>query len=145
MEQADSQIIQASAVEIEGRALVIEGPVGSGKSSLALCLIDRGAKLIGDDGVGLARRGDQVFASAPPNIAGLLEVRGIGLIELPIAPATPVALILTLGAGAERLPETVPTREVLGIPLPCLAFEPGTMAPAQRAEWALAMHGICYV
>ena len=135
-------ILSASAVAIGGRALGIEGAPGSGKSSLALALIERGAQLIGDDGVTLARKGDALIASPPPNIAGMLEVRGVGLIELPTARPVPLALILTLGAKGERLPDSVPTRELLGMAIPALTFEPGTIAPAERALWALRKHGL---
>ncbi len=121
---------------------MIEGEPGSGKSSLTLALIDRGAQLIGDDGVTLQREGDAIVARPPPNIAGLLEVRGVGLVELPLAPPTPLALILQLDGAGERLPERLPTRDILGVELPVLAFEPGTIAPAERAEWALRVHGI---
>jgi hypothetical protein len=134
---------QASAVAIGGRALLIEGPPGSGKSSLALALIDRGAGLIGDDAVQLQRMGDALVASAPPNITGLIELRGVGLVRLPVAPPAPVALILTLGGPPPaRLPETpLPCRTIAGIAIPVLGFEPGTLAPALRAEQALALHG----
>lgn len=136
-------VLQASVVAIGGRALMIEGPAGSGKSSLALALIDRGAMLIGDDGVTLTREGDAVIAQPPPSIAGLLEIRGLGLVELPLAPPTPLALVLTLGGErGERLPDCVPTCEILGLSIPCLAFEPGAIAPAVRAEHALALHGL---
>ena len=81
---------QASAVAIEGRALLIEGPPGSGKSSLALALIERGAGLIGDDAVTLTASEEQLIASPPPNITGLLEVRGVGLARLPVAPPAEV-------------------------------------------------------
>lgn len=136
--------MQASAVAIGGRALLIEGPPGSGKSSLALVLVDRGAELIGDDGVTLTVKGEVLVASPPPHIAGLLEVRGVGLITRPIAPPTPVALILTLGGPTpERLPETPLAQRIInGVPVPVLPFDPGTIAPAPRAEWALAMHGL---
>jgi hypothetical protein len=137
-------VIQASAVVIAGRALLIEGPPGSGKSSLALALIDRGAGLIGDDGVTLARHSDLLIASPPPNIAGLLEVRGVGLVREAVAPPAPVALILVLGGPApQRLPETPLARRVIaGIAVPVIAFDPGTIAPALRAEWALRVHGL---
>ena len=137
-------LIQASAVAIEGRALILEGPPGSGKSSLALALIDRGATLIGDDGVALAREGSRVLASPPPNIAGLLEIRGVGLVTLPTAADMPLALILSLvGEGhAERLPGMLVTRDFFGVPIPVLPFAPGTIAPAARAEWALRQHGL---
>ncbi len=134
---------QASAVVIEGRAVLIEGPPGSGKSSLALALIARGAGLIGDDAVTLSAKAGRLIASAPPNIAGLLEVRGVGLATLPLAPPAPVALILTLGGPpAERLPEMpLPRRMIAGLGVPVLAFDPGTIAPAERATWALRLHG----
>lgn len=139
-------VMQASAVVIGGRALLIEGPPGSGKSTLALALIDRGAGLIGDDAVTLMPEGARLIASPPPNIAGLLEVRGVGLIRLPTAAPAPVALILTLGgASGPRLPETPLARRVIvGVPVPTLAFEPGAIAPALRAEWALRMHGLVF-
>jgi hypothetical protein len=134
---------QASAVAIEGRALLIEGPPCSGKSSLALALIERGAGLIGDDAVALIAKAGRLIASPPPNIAGLLEVRGVGLATLPLAPPTPAALILMLGGPpGERLPEApLPTREIAGVAVPVLAFDPGSIAPAERALWALRLHG----
>jgi hypothetical protein len=139
-------VLQASAVAIEGRALLIEGEPGSGKSSLALALIDRGAGLIGDDAVALSVNGARLIAVPPPNIAGLLEVRGVGLVTMPCAPPAPVALILTLGGEPPtRLPETpLATRLVEGITIPVLAFDPGLLAPALRAEWALRMHGLTF-
>lgn len=136
-------VMQASAVVIGARALLIEGPPGSGKSSLALALIDRGAGLIGDDAVTLTAKSGRLIASPPPNIAGLLEVRGVGLVPLPVANPAPVALILTLGGPLpERLPEPpLATRNIAGVAVPVLTFDPGTLAPAPRAEWALQMHG----
>ena len=135
-------LFQASVVAINNRALAIEGPPGAGKSSLALALIERGARLIGDDGVTLVRQGSAIVASAPPNIAGLLEVRGVGLVKYPEGRPAPLALVLTIGEHGERLPETAPTRDILGIRVPCLPFEPGSIAPAERAAWALHMHGL---
>jgi hypothetical protein len=134
---------QASAVAIAGRALLIEGPPGSGKSSLALALIDRGAGLIGDDAVALAAADGRLIASPPPRIAGLIEVRGIGLVHLPVAAPTPVALILSLGGPPpERLPELpLPVRVIADVAVPVLPFDRRPLAPAIRAEWALRMHG----
>lgn len=142
MAYQDTTVFSASAVAIGDAALAIEGPPGSGKTSLALALIDRGARLIGDDGVRLTRQGDRLIASPPPNIAGLLEVRGVGIVEFPLGPSLPLALILSLGTSAERLPDPVPQKEILGISMPCLPFVAGDMAPAFRAELALAKHGI---
>jgi hypothetical protein len=136
-------VFQANAVVIDGRALLIEGPPGSGKSSLALALIDRGAGLLGDDAVTLTAEGGRLIASPPPNIAGLLEVRGVGLVSLPVAAPAPAALILALGGPApQRLPATpLPPRLIAGVAIPVLGFDPGHLAPAIRAEWALRLHG----
>lgn len=142
MTEGASLLLQASAVAIGGRALAIEGPPGSGKSSLALALIDRGAQLIGDDGVTLTRKDGALIASPPPNIDGLIELRGVGLFTLPLAPPCPLALVLSLGETGERLPQSLAQRTFLGISVPVLPFEPGTAAPAVRAEWALAKHGL---
>jgi len=144
--QFASVVIQASAVAINGRAVLIEGPPGSGKSSLALALIDRGAALIGDDAVTLFAEDDRLITAPPPNIAGLIELRGVGLARVPVAPPAPVALVLMLGGAApERLPETpLPTRTIAGVAVPVLAFDPGTIAPAPRAEWALRLHGLVF-
>ncbi|MEM7702878.1 MAG: serine kinase [Pseudomonadota bacterium] len=143
-------VMQATAVAIEGRALLLEGDPGVGKSSLALALIESGARLIGDDGVTLSRndpRPDAVLmASPPPNTRGLIEVRGVGLVTMDVSPPAPVALILSLtGAGApepERLPHTLAQRELLGCCVPLLLFCPGAIAPAERARQALIMHGL---
>lgn len=142
MTTGDTAIIQASVVAIGGRALAIIGASGRGKSSLALALIDRGAVLIGDDGVSLSRDGDLIIASPPPNIAGLIEVRGVGIVQSPVSPPAPLALMLDLDSPSERLPENVPLQVVLGVEIPCLPFDPGNIAPAVRAEHALALHGL---
>lgn len=136
-------LLNVSAVAIDGRALAIEGPPGSGKSSLALALIDRGAGLIGDDGVALAFKGSHLIASPPDQIRGMIEIRGIGITTCEVAEPCQLALILTLGeTPAERLPDTVEKRTVLGVEVPVLAFAPGHIAPAPRAELALQMHGL---
>lgn len=137
-----SVIIQASVVAIDGRALAIEGPPGSGKSTLALALIDRGAQLIGDDGVTLSNGQGAVVASPPPNIAGLIEIHGVGIVELPLARPTPLALVLSIQSNVDRLPEKPPVRDIHGVDIPVLPFNPGNIAPALRAEWALRTHGL---
>ena len=145
MNKASILVVQATAIAINGHALMIEGPPGSGKSSLALALIDGGAVLIGDDAVTLTCVDGRLIASPPPNIAGSLEVRGVGLIRLPVAPPAPVALILTLGGdAAERMPAAPPRRIIAGVNVPVLAFDPGTIAPAARARAALSLHGLAF-
>ena len=94
-------IANVTVVAVAGRAIMLEGPPGSGKTSLALALIDRGAKLVGDDGVGLDRRGALITASPPPHTAGKIEIRNVGIVEMPAVEA-PLALILSLDPAAER-------------------------------------------
>ena len=145
-EAGNSQIVQASAVALDGRAVLIEGEPGAGKSSLALALIARGAQLIGDDAVTVSRSAAggaaHLIASPPPRIEGLIEVHGVGLITRPLAPPTPLALILVLAARAERLPEALETRSWFGCAVPVLPFVPGSIAPAERACAALELHGL---
>ena len=131
---------QASCVAIGGRAVLIEGPPGSGKSSLALALIDRGATLVGDDGVLLEQHDGRLWALPPPNIAGLLEIRNVGLATLPAEPA-PVALVLRLDPDAPRQPESAEEVVLAGASLPLVRLWPDSPALPLRAEWALALHG----
>ena len=133
---------QASAVAIGGRALLIEGPPGSGKSSLALALIDRGAVLIGDDGVMLEARDGRLIAHPHPNTRGLLEVRGLGLLTFPVCEAAPVALVLRLDSESPRFVEAAERTERLGIALPTLGLWPDSPVLALRAELALARFGL---
>ena len=132
---------QSTAVAIGGRALLIEGPPGCGKTSLALALIDRGAALIGDDGVALARRGGVLLAGPPPATRGLLEIRGVGLVTLPVTEA-PVALVLKAAAEPPRYVETAGALEIEGIAIPSLPFDLSAHASPLRAEYALALHGL---
>ncbi len=137
-----SLVHAASSVAIGGRAVLIEGPSGSGKSSLALALIDRGAMLIGDDGVRLELRGERLHAFPPPNIAGLLEVRNLGLLSFPTAADLPVALVLRLDAQAPRFIETAETAEISGIALPLVRLWPDGPVLAPKAELALKLYGL---
>ncbi|HEU4651697.1 MAG TPA: serine kinase [Croceibacterium sp.] len=135
---------QATGVAIDGaggpRGVLIEGAPGSGKSSLALALIDRGAVLIGDDGVLLERRGDRLWASPPPAIEGMLEIRNLGLVRVPAAPA-PVALVLRLDREAPRYVDAASEVELLGLNLPLIRLLPDSPVLALRAEWALTLYG----
>jgi HPr kinase/phosphorylase len=134
-------LANVTAVSIGGRALLIEGAPGSGKSSLALALIDRGASLIGDDAVSVVRQGDSAIAAPPPNTAGLIEIRNVGIVELPACEA-PIALVLKLDPAAARFPIDLGKRDVAGVPIPLLPFAPGDTVQALRAEYALATHGL---
>lgn len=132
---------QAGCNSIGGRGILIEGPPGCGKTSLALMLLDRGARLVGDDGVWLTVRDGRLWASAPPNIAGKLEIRNVGIIELPTIDA-PVSLRLVLSDEAPRFVETTQKIELGGVPIPTLYFDARGSAAAIRAEYALALHGL---
>ncbi len=132
----------ATGVAIGGRAVLIEGPPGSGKSTLALTLIDRGAVLIGDDGVTLEPRDGQVYASPPPQIAGLLEVRNLGLLEFPVARDMPVTLVVRLDPAAERFIEAPERIDLGGVELPLVRLWPGGGVLALKAELALSRYGL---
>lgn len=137
-----SRLIQASAVAIGGRGMLILGPPGSGKSSLALALIDRGAQLIGDDGVSVAEQGGILVAAPPPRITGLIEVRNIGLLSRPVSEPVALALALRLDPGAPRMPDQAETTVFEGIELPCIALWPDSPVLALRAEAALERWGL---
>ena len=133
---------QATAVAIAGRALLIEGPSGSGKSSLALALIDRGAVLIGDDGVMLELADDRLLAHPHPETRGLLEVRGLGLLSYPVCETAPVALVLQLDGEAPRYVEKSEIIKREGISLPLLRLWPDSPVLALKAELALERFGL---
>lgn len=133
---------QAGAVAIGGRSLLIEGAPGSGKSSLALALIDRGAVLIGDDGVALEAENGRLLASPAPATAGLIEVRGVGLIRRETAARVPAALILRLDPEAPRFIDAPEWTERAGIALPLVRLWPESPILHLRAEAALAKYGI---
>lgn len=119
--------LHASCVAVGGKGVLLLGSSGSGKSDLALRLIDRGARLVADDQVLLHRRKNQVIASAPLKLKGLLEVRGVGIVKLPAVSSVPVAMAVKLvpRGKVERLPEPQ-VFDCLGreLPLHCLhAFD----------------------
>ena len=97
--------------------------------------------LVGDDAVTIARRDDRLHGSPPPNTAGLVEVRNVGVIELPVGEG-PVALLLALDPAAARFPLELATRTIAGVAIPVLPFAPGDAAQALRAEHALREHGL---
>jgi HPr kinase/phosphorylase len=129
--------VHASAVLVGARAVLIRGPSGSGKSRLARELIetarDNGlgfARLVGDDRVHVDAAGGRLLVRPAEALAGLLEVRGVGLLRLVHEPSAVVGLVVDLDAAdAERLPETSRQRtEIEGIVLPRLAVAAGAAA-----------------
>ncbi len=129
--------IHATTVAIDGRAVLIQGPSGSGKSDLALRLIDRGALLVSDDYTELFRRGDTLVARAPATIAGRIEVRGVGIASLLATGETPVALIVRLDRQPDRLPEAR-RRPLLDVEVPEMALDPFPASAPIKVELALA-------
>ena len=111
----------ASAVAIGGRAVLIGGLSGVGKSDLALRLIDRGAVLISDDYCDVRRAEGQARASAPATILGKMEIRGVGIVEMATEQHVPIALFVDLDRAPERLPEPGETRSLAGVALPSCA------------------------
>lgn len=137
-----STLYRATCVAIGGRAVLIEGPPGSGKSTLALALIDRGAVLVGDDGVELTRRTDRLFASPPPNIAGLLEVRNLGIFPFPVAADVPVALVLRFDSQAPRFIDEAESIAVADLHLPLVRLWLASPVAAIKAELAMQRYGL---
>src|SRR5580658_5234693 len=89
----ETLLVHATAVAIGARAVLLRGPSGSGKSDLALRLIDAGARLVADDRCQLSREADAIVVRAPAAIAGLIEVRGIGILGVDTVPEARLALI----------------------------------------------------
>jgi hypothetical protein len=133
---------QASCVAIGRRALLIEGAPGSGKSSLALALIDRGAVLIGDDGVLLEAQAGGLLAHPHPATRGLVEVRNLGLMTFPVCDSAPVALVVVLDPAAPRFVEAAEESERAGVMLPLLRLSPEGLVLHLKAELALARYGL---
>lgn len=133
---------QTSCVALGDRAVLIEGAPGAGKSSLALSLIDRGAMLIGDDGVAAECMDGALFASPPPRIAGLLEVRNLGLLHYPTAAQVRVALVLQLDPSAPRFIDAPMMVTRGGTVLPCVQLWPDSANLTLKAELALAQYGL---
>jgi len=131
-----SEMLHATTVAIDGMAVVIEGRSGSGKSDLALRLIDRGAALIADDQTLAVRQGQALVARCPPTIAGRLEVRGLGLLPVAAADEALVALIVRLGEEDQRMPERR-VRRVAGIAVREVTLDPFRASAPIKVELAL--------
>jgi HPr kinase/phosphorylase len=131
-----SATIHASAVLTGARAVLIRGPSGAGKSRLALGLIEasrtgalRFARLVGDDRVHVQAAGGRLLVRPAESLAGLIEVRGLGILRLPYEPGAVVGLVIDLSANAERLPEAAERQvEIEGLNLPRLAVAAGQEA-----------------
>lgn len=130
------ETVHASTVAIEGRAVLMIGPSGAGKSDLALRLIDRGAMLVSDDYTDLFATGDMLIARPPATIAGKIEVRGLGILDMPYLPEAPVALVVRLGAAMERMPDAE-TYSLAERAIPSIALNPFEASAPIRIELAM--------
>ena len=127
----------ATCVDIDGAGVLLRGPSGSGKSDLALRLIETGARLVADDRADLRVEGEQVIATAPDAIRGRMEVRGVGIMEVETLPKTALKLVVDLVAPdkVERLPDPK-SADLLGVKLPLCrltAFEASAPAKVRAA------------
>jgi HPr kinase/phosphorylase len=134
---ARSMTIHASAVLVGARAVLVRGPSAAGKSRLALELLEAAragallfARLVADDRVHLETTGGRLLARPAAALAGLIEVRGVGLLRVAHEPSASVGLVVDLAAAdAARLPEPDKRKtDIDGIVLPRLAVAPGEAA-----------------
>jgi len=143
MTDQDKPLVHAATcVALGSRGVLIEGEPGSGKSSLALELIDRGAHLVGDDGVLLSREGGRLIAQPHPNTRDLLEVRNLGLLPFPAIDSVLVALRIVLDPAAARFIDAAESATLAGVRVPLVRLWPESGPLALKVELALAHYGI---
>jgi HPr kinase/phosphorylase len=133
-----AKILHGTCVALGEEGLLLLGKPGSGKSDLALRLIDEGGLLVADDQVRVAPRGASLIASAPPALAGLLEIRGIGIIRTAAKPEVELTVVIQLEKEAliDRLPEEE-SHDILAVALPLYRIDPTAASATARARAAL--------
>jgi len=122
--------------------VVISGPSGSGKSDLALRLLDRGFTLVSDDRTIVRRQGSKLIASAPETIKGKLEVRGVGIVDMESIASAPVALLVELTSDIQRLPDDGRERLILGAAIPLISVDAMTASAPSKVALALNRLGL---
>jgi HPr kinase/phosphorylase len=135
----ETLLVHATSVAIGGRAVLLRGKSGSGKSDLALRLIDAGAQLVSDDQSEIWREGDSLLVRAPKSIAGLIEARGVGILRVDSLPVARLALIADLVAmqHIERLPDPC-SETIFGLAIPLVAIAPFEASAPAKLRLALA-------
>lgn len=131
------ELIHATAVAIAGQGVLLLGPSGSGKSDLALRLIDRGAQLIGDDAVQIDIQDGLPILLAPANIAGKLEVRGIGIVPIGYIASAPLRLMVQIANQVERMPPDDVAGVVANYSVPLFHILPFEASAPLKLEHAL--------
>ena len=137
-----AETVHASTVALDGRAVLITGVSGAGKSDLALRLLDRGFTLVSDDQTIVRRDGERLLASAPEAIKGKLEIRGIGIMEMKTVDDVPVALLVELTSEIQRLPDDSRERPLLGVSLPLISIDAMTASAPSKVAVALDRLGL---
>ena len=137
-----SETVHATCVVKDGRGILISGRSGSGKSDLALRLIDRGATLVSDDYTVVKRLRGRLVATAPANIAGRMEVRGLGILPFETVAEAPVCLAVDLGREMERMPVANEQVSMAGIKVPLVAVNSLEASAPLKVELALARFGL---
>ncbi len=132
-------LIHATCIALSGTGVLLRGAPGSGKSDLALRLVDGGAVLVADDQVALTARDGRLFAAPPETIAGRIEVRGIGIVTVPHAAEAPVALTVDLVAPGAVARMPTPSRcSYLGIDLALVALAPFEASTPAKVRLAVS-------
>lgn len=131
--------IHGTCVLVGGTGVLLRGPSGAGKSDVALRLIDGGAVLVADDRVELRMENGRPTASAPAALAGLLEVRGLGIVRVPCRASAEVGLVVDLVApdAVDRMPEGG-TATLLDTEIPRLALTPFEASTPAKLRLAAA-------
>lgn len=132
-----TETVHATSVAIDGQGVLIMGISGSGKSDLALRLIDRGATLISDDYTIVQARDNALSLAPPPNIAGRMEIRHFGLVEMPHVEDVTAVLAIRLEDSPPRMPDPFPTIMLAGIALPLIALAGREPSAPVKVEHAL--------
>ncbi len=127
----------ASCVSINGAGVMIAGPSGSGKSDLALRLIDRGALLVSDDYVDLSRGDSEILLAAPGKISGKIEIRSLGIFDCDYVSNIPLQLQVILKPKPERFPLDSQTETIMSVPIATITLNPAEASAPIKVEMAL--------